>query len=55
MELTYLPPARMKVAQLMSTRPHMQEARERFKKIGEGHFVWCRVFLQCSEMKVTAS
>ena len=43
----------MKVSQLMSTRPYMQEARERFNKISEGHFVWCRVFLQCSEMKVT--
>ena len=43
----------MKVSQLMSTRPHAQEARERFKMIGEGHFVWCVVFLQCSEMKVT--
>ena len=53
LELTCLPPAGMTVTQLMSTRPHMQEARERFKKIGEGHFVWCVVFLQCSEMKVT--
>ena len=53
LELTYLPPARMKVSQLMPTRPYMQEARERFKKISEGHFVWCVVFLQCSEMKVT--
>ena len=43
----------MKVSQLMSTRPHAQEARERFKMIGEGHFVRCVVFLQCSEMKVT--
>ena len=43
----------MKVSQLMSTRPYMQEARERFNKISESHFVWCRVFLQCSEMKVT--
>ena len=49
LELTYLPPARMTVTQLMSTQPHMQKARERFKKIGEGHFVWCVVFLQCSE------
>ena len=45
LELTCLPPARMTVTQLMSTQPHMQEARERFKKIGEGHFVWCVVFL----------
>ena len=43
----------MKVSQLMSTRPHAQEARERFKMIGESHFVRCVVFLQCSEMKVT--
>ena len=35
----------------MSTQPHMQEARERFKKIGEGHVVRCVVFLQCSEME----
>ena len=47
----YLPPARMKVTQLMSTRPHVQEARERFKKIGEGHVVRCVVFLQCSEIE----
>ena len=40
----------LRVTQLMSTRPHMQEARERFKKIGEGHVVRCVVFLQCSEM-----
>ena len=33
LELTYLPPARMKVTHLMSTRPNMQEAWERFKKI----------------------
>ena len=50
-ELTCLPPAGMTVTQLMSTRPHMQEARERFKKIGEGHFVWSVVFLQCSEIE----
>ena len=37
--------------QLMSTRPHMQEAPARFKTIGEGHFVWCVVFLQCSEIE----
>ena len=47
----YLPPARMKETQLMSTRPHVQEARERFKKIGEGHVVRCVVFLQCSEIE----
>ena len=35
----------------MSTQPHMQEARERFKKIGEGHVVRCVVFLQCSEIE----
>ena len=51
LELTCLPPARMTVTQLMSTQPHMQEARERFKKIGEGHVVRCVVFLQCSEIE----
>ena len=51
LEFTCLPPARMTITQLMSTRPHMQEARERFKKIGEGHFVWSVVFLQCSEIE----
>ena len=30
--LTYLPPACMKVTHLMSTRPNMLEARERFKQ-----------------------
>ena len=51
LELTYLPPALMKVTHLMSTRPNMQEAWERFKKIGYGHFVWCVLFLQCSEIE----
>ena len=50
LESTYLPPARMKVTHLMSTRPNMQEAWERLKKI-KGHFVWCVVFLQCSEIE----
>ena len=35
----------MKVTHLMS------EAWERFKKISEGHFVWCAFFLQCSEIE----
>ena len=39
------------MTQLTSTRPHVQEARERFKKISEGHFVWCVVFLQSSEIE----
>ena len=39
------------MTELMSTRPHVQEARERFKKISEGHFVWFVVFLQCSEIE----
>ena len=33
LELTYLLPARMKITHLTSTRPHMQQTRERFKKI----------------------
>ena len=44
-----MPPERLKVTQLMSTWPHVQEARERFKKISLGDFVWCVVFLQSSE------
>ena len=38
------------MTQLTPTRPHVQEARERFKKISEGHFVLC-VFLQCSDIE----
>ena len=51
LELMCLPPERMKVTQLMSTWPHVQEARERVKKISFGDFVWCVVVLQCSEIE----
>ena len=50
-QVTYLLRGRMKVTHLMSMLPNMQEARERFNKISAGHFVWCRVFLQCSEIE----
>ena len=43
-------PACMKVIHLMSTRPNMQEARERFKTI-RSLCVVCVVFLQCSEIE----
>ena len=39
-------PARMKVIHLISTRPNMQKARERFKTI-RSLCVVCVVFLQC--------
>ena len=38
--LMYLPPARMKVAHLMTTWPNMQEARERFKKTRSLCVMW---------------
>ena len=43
--LMYLPPAHMKVTHLATIRPNMQEWRK------QGHFVWCGVLLQCSEIQ----
>ena len=43
--LMYLPPAHMNITHLTTIRPNMQEWRK------QGHFVWCGVFLQCSEIE----
>ena len=43
--LMYLPPAHMKVTHLTTIRPNMQEWRK------QGHFAWCGVFWQCSEIE----